>query len=388
MGKIGCFREYINQIRTDVLPKSVINEYGYNRVGQYLLRQGDLQKLSVATENCLYGHEKASLDRVGIRSKFEPEKYLPSYVKYFDDTIITSLEKTIASSALNIYPTPLQVYGVTYETGSSNSLGVATIDLNGLKCAESGECVDSIRLDVLLNKIGFPCEIGSYYQFQEMIKSGKLGDWLTPRALVQLGLSKIFIPNAIGETDPNSSNVILLKEKSSNKYDIVVRIDAEKNEYLLDSCGVESENVVTTGFLGMNEPLLEYLNIIKSRDARIDWELFSGFVSVAKDFCSRSCIDEAVTKSYISNPHKFDPNTFLRPSDYIRYYDSQAFADFSEYAIGKSKNYFDNILNSLGGVAFEAPFADKYSGFLNMCIDSKDCREFVQCVYDKTGMEI
>lgn len=387
MAGTGTIKEYLKQICTDILPKSEIENYGYNRIGQYSIKDKDVKRL-VSEEidiSKIYDHEKSYPDRYGIKSKSNPDKFYPVYMKYYSGQIRSALGKTIANSALNIFPTPLQSYGISHEKGSSNAIGVATIDLNHLQNIETDENIQSIRLDILLHSLGLNPEIDSFYQFQEMIKSGKLNDKLTARAIVQLGLSKIFIPNAIGETDPNSRNIILLKNASEDKYDIVVRIDADKNKYLLEN---EDSSFLPTGILTPFENFQDYLRIIRSRDVLIDWELFAGFNTIARELCSRTNIDAAITRSYKSNSFNFDPSIYLTESPFISSYDSSAFYDFSQFAIDTASNYFTNVFDALGYIKSVIPFAESSRAYGNIKVQDTSYDGLKQRSFSEDGREL
>ena len=338
MGYTGDMKEYLRQIINDCLPPSEIEKYELNRIGLYSVNNTNIREWrpELKDSSHLYGHEKCTPKRYGIQSSKNPEEFLPVYFRHYDGTVTSSLDKIIVNSALNFYPTPLQAYGAINEDMPSSKIGVATIDLNHLKREDSNESVDSIRLDFLLHSLGFHHEIDSFMDFQNLLESGKLAKVMTPRAIVQLGLSSIFIPNAIGETDANSRNIILLKDPETGLYDSVVRIDAEANTYLNDRLNERSgKKKLPKGIFMPNEELDDYLLSIKSKDIRVDWELFHGFTLLAREATRRSNIDNAVFKSYNKNSGKLMPDPFMRPNSYAMSYDSASFFAFSEATIDR-----------------------------------------------------
>ncbi len=382
-------KQYINQINTDILPPSELEKYRLNRIGLYSISEPDITmfKVELGDSSHLYPHEKCTPDRVGIRDRGNKDKFYPTYFRYFNDAATSSLGKILVNSALNIYPTPLQSYGMILEGSYVNRLGTATIDLNHLQDAETNEKIDSIRLDFLLHSLGLPYEIDSFYAFQKMIESGKLSDKLTPRAIVQLGLSSIFIPNAIGETDANSRNVILLKDKTSDKYDIVVRIDAEANTYLNEQNRQRSgKKRVPKGIYSANEEQEEFLKTIKSKDISIDWELFYGFNILAKELCSRTRIDNAITRAYMKNSGKLVLSEFDRPSPYASAYNADAFFEFSSETIDRANRFFNNIFGVMGmGGKDHLPFAEPSRKYNGICVDDMAAHRLVQRAFNKDG---
>ncbi|MBQ9791788.1 MAG: hypothetical protein IJW28_04290 [Clostridia bacterium] len=391
MGYTGDMKQYLKQIITDCLPPSEIEKYELNRIGLYSVNNKNVREWrpELADSSHLYGHEKCTPKRYGIQTSHDPNVFMPIYFRHYDGTVNGSLDKIIANTALNFYPTPLQAYGAINEDMPSSKIGVATIDLNHLKEAETNEGVESIRLDFLLHSLGEHHEIESYMDFQKLLENGNLEKVLTPRAIVQLGLSSIFIPNAIGETDANSRNIILLKDKESGKYDIVVRIDAEANTYLNDRMNERSgKKKLPKGIFMPNEELDDYLKTIKSRDVRVDWEMFCGFTLLAREATSRTNIDNAVTKSYMKNSGKLMQDPFMRPSPYALSYDSDSFYAFSSATIDRSKRYFDRTMEALGSVRAIPPFAEGSKKYDIGHVEDAKLKRLAQKRFDDKGRSL
>ena len=391
MGYTGDMKQYLRQIITDCLPPSEIEKYELNRIGLYSVNNTNIREWRPELQDSshLYGHEKCTPKRYGIQSSQDPNVFMPVYFRHYDGTVNGSLDKIIANTALGIYPTPLQVYGAINEDMPSSKIGVATIDLNHLKNSENNENVESIRLDFLLHSLGEHHEIESYMDFQTLLEHGNVEKVLTPRAIVQLGLSSIFIPNAIGETDANSRNIILLKDKESGKYDIVVRIDAEANTYLNDRMNERSgKKKLPKGIFMPNEELDDYLMTIKSRDVRVDWELFYGFTMLAREATSRSNIDNAVLQSYMKNSGKLMQDPFMRPSPYALSYNSDAFFAFSAATIDRSKRFFDRTMEALGSVRAIPPFAEGNKKYGMGPVQNAALKRLAQKKFDGKGREL
>jgi len=337
----------------------------------------------------MYLHEKCTPKRLGLRNSVDVDEFSPLYLRYFQESMLGALGKIIVNSALEIYPTPLHTYGAVYEGVASTKIGVGTVDLNHLNDSETGEHVESIRLDFLLHSLGLHHEIDSFYSFQKMLESGKLSAVLSPRAIVQLGLSSIFIPNAIGETDANSRNIILFKDPESGLYDIVTRIDAEANTYLNDAFRQRSgKKQIPKGIFGPNEEQELFLSTIKHRDIKIDWDLFAGFTSIAKALCSRTNIDNAISRAYMNNSGKLITNPWETPSPYALSYDSDAFFDFSEKTIDRAGRFFDNVDNAIGYAKRIPPFSEPNSKYGNIAVSESTARRYIQQKFDMKGRSI
>ncbi len=389
MANTTDIKSYMGQIMTDILPSSPIEHFSVNRIGLHTLNSRNAREWNteLRDSSALYAHEKCTPKRLGIRDSEESEEFSPLYLRYFHDSMLGALGKIIVNSALEIYPTPVHPYGTIYEGVASNKIGVSTIDLNHLKDSETGEHVENIRLDFLLHSLGLPHEINSFYSFQKMIESGKLSDVMTPRAIVQLGLSSIFIPNAIGELDANSRNIILFKDEETGKYDIVARIDAEANTYLNDAFRQRSgKKVVPKGIFSANEEQDDFLQTISHRDYRVDWDLFAGFTSIAKNICTRTNIDNAVSRAYMKNSGQLVNNIWVPVSPYVSSYNSDAFFDFSESTILRAQRFFCNVDNAIGYAKRIPPFAEQSKKYEKVrTISDRRFKRYVQEKFDSKG---
>ena len=390
MSYTGDIKSYLKQIQTDVLPSSDLGRYKQNANGLYLLNRDNSIELRVELPDSkgfgLYSHEKCAPKRYAIENPSSVGEYKPIFYRYYETGILNAFSKMIVNSALNIYPTPLNVYATTQEMAASNSIGISTIDLNNLK-TNDGENMVSMRLDMLLHSVGLNHEIDSFLDFQKMLESGRLSKVLTPRAIVQVGLGSLFIPNAIGETDANSRNMILLKKQGEDKFDIAVRIDGESNTYITDAEHSRSgRKQVPKGIYGQNEDLEVFLGAIKSRDVNVDWDLFSQFNVLARALCSRTNIDNAVFKSYMTNSGKVsDAMSYSAKSRY----GEEAFFDFSEKTIDRSARYFDNIFTTLANASKEPPFATSNSKYMDILItDGSKPGLLQQRTFNQEGKEI
>lgn len=388
MSTTSNIKSYLNEIITDVLPSSPIEKLEQNNIGLYKLAPTDISewRLNSKHQKSIYRHEKSAPKAIGITP--DGEKYYSMYFKRYDTSMLQAISRIIVNSALEMYPTPVHSYGTIIDHPNNILVGSSSIDLNHLKNPETENKVDSIRLDYLLHSLKLDTEIDSFYSYQKMLESGKLEKILTPRAIVQLGLSSIFIPNAIGETDANSRNVILLKDRADKKYDIVCRIDADENEYIHNMYRFgDNRKLVPKGIYLPNEDEDTYLKTISNKDIGIDWDLFSSFIYLTDNLCTRSKIDAAVytafRKNSISGYHVTDYRDF-----YQSHYNSEAFFDFSEATINRVKDFSNRIHNAISRTTSIPPFAETNSKYNNMAIGSTSAQKFIQEVFDASGKEL
>ncbi len=381
-------KSYIKEIVKDVLPSSPIEKLEQNKIGLYKLDSNNMIQwhLDSKLKKNIYRHEKSAPQTMGITP--DGEKFYSMYFKSYNTSMLQAISKMIVNSALEMYPTPVHSYGTIIDHPSNVLVGNSSIDLNHLKNPETDSKVDSIRLDYLLHSLGANPEIDSFYSYQKLLESGKLEKFLTPRAIVQLGLSSIFIPNAIGETDANSRNVILLKDKGDKKYDIVCRIDADENEYIHNMYRFgDNRKLVPKGIYLPNEDEDTYLKTISHRDIGVDWDLFSSFITLADSLCSRSNIDAAVYTAYRKNSQSGYQVTDYRDF-YQSHYNSESFFDFSEVTINRVKDFSNRIHNALKRSMSTPPFAEANPKYNNMAINSTPNQKFIQEVFDASGREL
>lgn len=377
--KTSTFKEYFDSVITAVLPPSAIKDYKLNRIGLHGLSSRDVVSLKAEENKFGLGHEKSSPDRYLLKRLDKDGAYSPTYLKGFSDpSTYSKLTKIIVNSALQLYPNPLNTYGMILEQGSSGQIGVATIDLNHLKNQETGNHVESDRLDSVLAKLGLPREINCFMDFQKLLENEAFVNAFTPRAIVQLGLESIFIPNAIGETDANSRNVILLKGDNGEKYDALVRIDADANVYVDEVCerGMIEFDGVPKGIYSANEPRDTFLKNISLKGNDVDWDLFMGFTYLAKEATSRTRVDNAITKAYMMNSGKLssvEASPFMRPSPFADKFNMNAFYDFSEAIIKRAEGFSNEVLDAIGGRSLSEipPFAEHISKYPNIVVESQ-----------------
>ena len=217
-------------------------------------------------------------------------------------------------------------------------------------------------------------DIDSFQDFQHLIESGVIFNYLTPRAVVQLGLCSYFIPNAIGETDANSRNIILLRDEESGKYDIVVRIDAEANTYITDRNNQRSgKKQVPKGIYRANEDLDTYLTNISRRSGDIDWDLFSSFVNLTQKLTSRSHIDNAMADAYRLNSGELiddSPYSDRRWNGPIgTAYGKTGFFGFSNDTIERANRFLNKTASAMVGALRDVPpFAETVAKYGNTVI--------------------
>lgn len=388
MAREDMFKDFLKEITSnDYLPKSEIKQWETNRLGLYILNKHNTADMKPIIEDTshLYGHEKFTPAYMAIKSKLKPEEHTPIYFRHFDGAMSEIFTKIISNYLLGIYGT--YSYGAIHED-MSNKIGVVTPDFNKLRNANTNEIIEAKRLDLLLHEMGVHHEINSYYEFQELIKSGKIFEYVTPRGVLELAMCKIFVPNPSGEVDPNSRNVIGHKNAHDKLIDHFIRVDGEANTYSNDMFNRRSgKRRVPVGIFGPNESMEDYLKIIQSKDSRIDWEMFHGFVLLAKQILTRTNIDRVITDAYNENAAKATVSEFLSPSPLAEMYGVRSFYDFAEAVIGRSKRSLDLVLEALGNTNAILPFAEKYSK-IPYKLEETTIKKTKQRRYDIEGREL
>ena len=273
----------------------------------------------------------------GFRIEDGLDVFWPHYVKNYNlSSRMETLGRIMVNSSLEAYPTPLETYGVSLD-GANTILGSSVIDLNHLQTEDSRH-IETMRFDRILkaaninsdvDKESFP-DLYSFADIQEFFANEYINSVMTPRAMIQVALCSYFIPNAIGDTDANSRNIILAKNQEG-KYDIVFRIDAESSTYLR---GLSRERsglrLMPKGIYNANENYDLYMNYIENRGPlkmtdkvsvpQIDWEMFAGLFYLSKYFIKRNHLDDAITnRGYSRNLKRFIDRTDERPSIYGKY---------------------------------------------------------------------
>ncbi len=302
----------------------------------------------------------------GFRLEEGLDAFWPHYVKNYNlSSRIETLGRIMANSSLEAYPTPLETYGVELN-GASSILGSSVIDLNHLQ-REDGSHIETARLDRILNeakintddgKESFP-DLYSFADIQDFLSNEYINSVMTPRAMIQVVLCSYFIPNAIGDTDANSRNIILAKN-ADGKYDVVFRIDAESSTYLR---GLNRERsglrLMPKGIYSANENYDLYMNYIENKgplkisdqvtQRKIDWELFAGLFYLSKYFIKRNNLDDAITnRGYSRNLKRFILRSDERPSFYGRYLSQDEYTDYATDTIERAAKFSQDTSRALG----------------------------------------
>lgn len=360
------FKKFVEKnLMTDVLPRDTsvynleANAYGVTKIEDYRTYAVDL-----ATDT----EKHITTGRYGFSVDGSNEAFWPHYVKHYNLTSISeTLDRIMVSSTLEGGTTPLETYAVALNTGSSSLIGSSAIDLKSLLNSD-GQPVKTARLDEILRAAGytgtFP-DLNSFLDVQNFMENKQVQKYLTPRAIVAVALESYFIPNAIGETDPNSRN-ILLADHGLGKFDVVFRIDAESNTYLRDIYKERSgKGTVPKGIYSANEDLeTEFLPNIRAKNIvgapKIDWELFAGFMHLTEYFVRNSYIDNAIFQGYLKNQYRYIRNNlmsdFRNPSPYASRLSQEAYAEFSKKTQERIKNYTTRVQSALGYVKPRYPF--------------------------------
>ena len=352
---VSSVDEYIKNIITDVLPPSDLARIQVNPSGLVRLDNTNSTEWSIELPDSvgagLYAHEKSSTTRVGIltnrdKSTLNPV-YHSSYFKPFGGTLMRVFDSLIAQSILELYPMPVQTYGAI-QHDSIISGGV--VDLNHLRTKDSHLNVKTMRLDMFLALVGLGKEINSFIDLQNFMKNPVVKEFLSDRAIVQVALESFAMPNAVGEVDANSRNVLILFDPITGKGEYVARIDAESNTYFNNRNNERSgKNVLPKGILHGNEFFeSEFLKEISQRNTSIDWDLFASITNLAHKLTSRDYVDSAVFGGYRRNYHRV-PNDMIRESSpAYTHFGAEAYKDFSEKTIDRAERYHKNIFAALG----------------------------------------
>lgn len=351
----SSLNEYIKNLITDVLPVSDLMYMPLYQNGLRKMNAENCVSLPIELPNSvkagLYLHEKSSTTRLGVlvnNSKSPVKAYHSHYFKPFTDGIMRDYDSLVAQSVLELYPTPVQTYGAVCD---ERIVTGGVIDLNYLRTKEGKLKAETCRFDMLLYSMGFGKEINSFYDLQCFLKDPKVQTIFSDRALAQLALCTYFIPNAIGEVDANSRNIILIKDPITQKFEYVARIDAESNTYFNSQNNERSgKNILPKGIFHGNEFFeSEFLNAIKEKQVGIDWDLFASFTFLASKIASTDRIDTAIFGGHGRNMRMLYRYPDVQPTmSAKRYFGEDAYTEFSKESIDRAKRYHNNVFTALG----------------------------------------
>lgn len=349
---------------TDILPHDTsVYDKPANRYGVTPIESYSRYVVDLATDT----EKHSTTGRYGFPIDDSMEACWPHYVKHYNLTSVgETLDRIMVSSTLEGGTTPLETYAVALNTGSTNMIGSSVIDLKTLR-TEDGTPVVTARLDEILRHAGYKGpypDLHSFLDVQNFIANEEINKMLTPRAIVQVVLASYFIPNAIGETDSNSRNIILA-DYGLGKFDVVFRIDAESNTYLRDMYKERSgKGCVPKGIYSANEDLdREFLTNIRMKTLingpKIDWELFAGFLKITEFFVRSSYIDNAIFQGYLKNQYRYirdHINQPYHPASYAARLCQDEYAAFSKATQERIKNFMTRVQSNLGYVSPKFPF--------------------------------
>lgn len=313
----------------------------------------------------------------GFRIEEGLDVFWPHYVKNYSLTSrMETLGRIMVNSSLEAYPTPLETYAVSID-GASPILGSSVIDLNHLQ-TEDGIHVETMRLDRILanakintdpDKESFP-DLYSFADVQRFLANEYINSVMTPRAMIQVALCSYFIPNAVGDTDANSRNIIVAKN-TDGKYDVVFRIDAESSTYLRSLQRERSGlRLLPKGIYSANENYelsMEYIRNkgpLKAREQLnnpiIDWEIFAGLFYLSKYFIKRNHLDNAITvNGYSRNLKRYLDTNDNPPNCFSRYLSQDEYNNYASDTIERASNYMQDISQALGAVRKRILFEDQ-----------------------------
>lgn len=384
MGISSELKNYLNNIMTNVIPISDLARMPVTYSGLVDITKDIALRWPIELPNSvgagLYRHEKSSTTRYGILANRDVNTanpvYHSHYFKPFHGGSMAAANNLIAQSILELYPTPIQTYGAVVD---NSTISGGVVDLNHLVTRYEHLPVNSIRLDMFLNRLGFDKEINSFWDLQRVIKFEHISKFLSERAIVQLALCSYFLPNAVGEVDANSRNIILLQDPRTGKYEYVTRIDAESNTYFNDLNNERSgKRIMPKGIFHGNEFLeAEFLKAISDRNSVIDWELFSSFTFLADKITTRDNLDNAIFGGYKRNYARAPVNIYRPTSMAERYFGVDAYGEFSNSTIDRAKRYHAKVFNALGFIySSHLPFED---------MKPAEPSELMMQLFDETG---
>ena len=357
---VSSVDEYIKNITSDILPASDLARMHVTPSGLVRIDRTNSMDWPIELPDSvgagLYQHEKSSTTRVGILSTQSNSSLNPVYHSYYFKPfygIFKCFDSLVAQSILEIYPTPVQTYGISYGvTPNESQVFGGVIDLNHLRTKDGHLGVKAIRLDMFLNSLGFNKEITSFLELQTFMKSPKVHSLLSDRAIVQIALESYSIPNAVGEVDSNSRNVIILIDPITGKGEWAARIDAESNTYFNDRNNERSgKKVLPKGIYHGNEFFeSEFLPSIQKKSMGIDWDLFTSLANLTEKLTSRNKIDSAIFSGYRRNYARVPFDQVRENSAAHAHFGPYAYSDFSTETIKRANRYNDAVLNAIGKI--------------------------------------
>lgn len=332
------------------LPTSPIAEKYRDRVmprGFYDLVASEITTLP--SEDHIHGikrenyHEKSWPMRLGIINA--DHKVVPHYFRTFDaaEGGLVELSSKLITNAVfgRLFPTKMENH-----IARMNSFGTLGIDVNNI------DGVKSIRLDKYLYQKGIP--FNGIRDLLNGVKSGAFSEDLTDYAIVQLALGGFTIPNAIGEQDPNTRNIILLgPDKKGAKYDSVVRIDFENSRTGQKQANIADPiRVYPFGMFGRDEDKIEFKeNILKAVKDKIltkDDVAFLLDLNTLTGYATRNSAIDNATMDAISDTKYIDKNGHLQyPSSGL--FTPDKFYEVVQDVAKSSKNYTDDVSMYLKG---------------------------------------
>ena len=345
----STFKERASLIRqNNYLPLSWIIRYPVDRNGRVILDSNNSLQFIEDRDNVeTFGrHEKNRPDILGVN--------VPNTEFYQEHFVARkNAERTIAASSLEINPlNGHRVNAIVHNTIQPYA-GTAIINYDQL-ISEDGRKINVIRLQEFLISMGFGADINSFYDLQNILKHPTVQELFSQRGLDQLALSSYFIPNAIGETDANSRNILLVVDPTSKKIDSVIRIDPDKN-ILFDQRPndpvIIPKGIFVEGdmFTEHGESYEQYMGYIKNHNqfSAIDWELFVGYYELSKYFLSKDDIRKAIHKGYKVNQDRctYGYNQVFGISRAAMALSIEAYDDFIN-DINKRVSYIHNDIDS------------------------------------------
>ena len=317
------------------LPLSWLIRYPVDRNGRvHLLGDNSTKFVDLAENASTNGvHEKNRPDLYGIQVP-DTEFYQSHFISDKNPN------KVIANSALDLYPLSGQrIKAVVNESAITPYSGIAIVNYENL-LSQDGRHIPVIRLQEFLTQHKFAPDITCFYDLQLILKDPEIQKMFTPRGLDQLAVSSFFIPNAIGETDANSRNILLVVEPETGLIDSVIRIDGDKNLSIFPP-RADEPLAIPKGIFKREEPYSEFLGIIKNHKGfsnLIDWELFAGYYELSKKLLTPYDVTRTIHTGYEINQGKcnygFDQVFTMGPA-----------------AIHLSLDYYNDFINNINARA-------------------------------------
>lgn len=289
----------------------------------------------------LYKNEKSSnVDRFAVPKTVvingeEQVVYESFYFKPCTRTM-ELYDKMVSNAILGMHAVPHEPYAVSY----CGRNGFATIDLTNLRDASTQKPIHSIRLDILLNSLGYAPDTITFMDLQTLFYDNQIDQVMDRRAFAQYALGTFFLANILGEVDPNSRNLIFLENPNAKPMDRDMAVRLFGEQYKTGELpkkfgfGVRIDTDENTHDSAKNRVIAS--GKIMGRSILFPNESLDSPMKLSLD-------DKEILYQYCQNPHFIVEGSFIPPSGMTeKEYISQIKND--EIRIKKAREIFKNQL--------------------------------------------